>query len=344
MQSKPVPSAFSALNFTHLSPVSYIYKPKSTSTTLSTSKPVLSPSDANPNPFSDTNALPPPKPQSSSPQPDLILFPSWLDALPKHTAKYLLGYQALYPKSVIIVITHKILDDILGTRKNKLLWYGPVADYLQSLSAEANVLLHSVSNGGALSIVSVAQIYRERTGKPLPIKAQVLDSSPGKPSFWSDIDAVTIGIPSLPIRLVAKVVITLGSFLAKILYILIRKQHPVIALRAKMIDTTLFNIRAPRVYIYSKEDRMVSWKAVEEHVAESRAKGYQATGEEFKGSKHVAHMMMDPERYWGIIGKLWISVIGEEGRRFGNGVALREDGKEVEGGEEHAKADIVQLQ
>ena len=344
MASKPVPSAFSAINFTRLSPVSYIYTPKSTSTTLSTTNAAVSPSDVNSNPFSNTDAISPPKSQSSTQQPDLILFPSWLDALPKHTAKYLLGYQALYPSSTIIVITHKILDDILGTRSNKLLWYGPVVEYIQSLREDANVLLHSVSNGGALSIVSVAQIYKDRAGKPLPIRAQVLDSSPGKPSFWSDIDAVTIGIPSLLVRLVAKVLITVGSFIAKLLYILIRKQHPVIALRGKMVDTSLFEVKAPRVYIYSKEDRMVSWKAVEEHVAESRAKGFMAEGEEFKGSKHVAHMMMDPARYWGIIDRLWRNAAQDEAVRVDNDELMKAEAKKAVGGDEHLKADIVQLQ
>lgn len=212
-----------------------------------------------------------------------------------------------------------------------------------SLQSDGKILLHSLSNGGALSIVAVAQIYKERTGKALPIRAHALDSSPGKPSFWSDIEAVTIGIPSIPIRLIAKAIITLGSILAKILYIMIRKQHPVIALRAKMIDTTLFNIAASRTYIYSKEDKMVSWKAVEEHVAESRAKGYQASGEEFKGSKHVAHMMMDQERYWGIIQRLWRSAAQDGVVRVGNDELVKGEAKKAEGGDEHVKADIVYL-
>ena len=310
MTSKPTPSAFAALGFTRLSAVSYIYTPTATSTILSTSPPPVLPlkSDEGALPTTpDLNSTDPAHASSQPfiPHPDLIIFPSWLDAQPKHSAKYLHGYRTLYPTSTIIIITHRIIDDIVGTRANKLTWYGPVASYIQSLPPTANVLLHSVSNGGALSIVAVAQIYQERTGKPLPIRAQVLDSSPGKPSFWSDINAVTNGVPSLPLRLVARILVTLFSFAAKLLYTLIRKKHPIIRLRAQMVDPSLFSAKAPRVYVYSKEDKMVSWKAVEEHIVQAREMGYKAEGEEYKGSKHVAHMMVDSDRYWKVVENVW---------------------------------------
>lgn len=86
---------------------------------------------------------------------------------------------------------------------------------------------------------------------------------------------------------------------------LIGNQHPLIALRERLVDPQLFDRKAPRVYIYSKEDEMVSWRAVEEHITQAREKGFKAEGEEWKGSKHVAHMIMAEERYWDVVERVW---------------------------------------
>lgn len=50
---------------------------------------------------------------------------------------------------------------------------------------------------------------------------------------------------------------------------------------------------------------MVSYKAVEAHIVEARERGFKAEGEEWRGSRHVAHMMMDPVRYWGVVERVW---------------------------------------
>lgn len=76
-------------------------------------------------------------------------------------------------------------------------------------------------------------------------------------------------------------------------------------LRRRLNDPQLFSVRAPRAYVYSREDEMVGWRDVEGHVAEARERGYRARAELFEGSKHVAHMPMDSERYWRIVQEVW---------------------------------------
>ena len=73
MAAQPVPSPLTG--FKRLNASTYIYEPPTS-----------------------------PSPASSS-APDLILLPSWLDAAPRHIAKYTRGYQALYPSARILLIT-----------------------------------------------------------------------------------------------------------------------------------------------------------------------------------------------------------------------------------------------
>ncbi len=297
-QPLPVPAAFAG--FKRLSPVSYIYTPPT-----ARQKPTVHDNPLTINPFADSNAIAT-SDKTAVPPPDVIIFPSWLDALPRHTAKYIDEYKKLCPNAIIIVITHSFFDDVKSAPIHKQRLYGAVVACLLTVPSYWNILLHSCSNGGALSIISVAKLYRERTGRPLPIRAQVIDSAPGKPSFWSDVDAVSTGIPGpWLLRLLARFLV-FGSFLmAKIFFWLMKKPHPIMYLRSALNDQTLFAKDAPRAYVYSREDRMVGWRAVEEHIAEARQAGFKAQGVEFKGSGHVAHMMFNREKYFGVVEEVW---------------------------------------
>ena len=44
---------------------------------------------------------------------------------------------------------------------------------------------------------------------------------------------------------------------------------------------------------------------VEEHAEEARKAGLDVRMERFEGSPHVAHARTGPERYWGVVQKVW---------------------------------------
>lgn len=281
MAPAPVPAPFKELGFTRLSSVAFIYQPSiSYGTTIGS-----------------TN--------SSTPPPDLILFPSWMDAQPRHVSKYLAEYQKLYPTSTIITINFQTAHSLRLSKSNQTKWYGPVVDYVVSLPKGTKILLHQVSNGGSFCIISIASLYHSLTNNPLPLTAQVLDSTPGQPSFFSDIDSVLTGMPPNPVvRAVAWSLIFIFSSISYAVLFVMRREHMVNVMRGKLNAEGLFE-RCPRAYIFSRQDKMVAAEAVELHVKESRALGWKCTAEEFKGSKHVAHMMLDRERYWGIVEDVW---------------------------------------
>lgn len=280
MASPSVPKAFEG--FTRLGPNSYIYDPPSSS-----------------NPFAD---------QPSIPHPDLILFSSWLDALPKHSAKYVDVFKTLYPCARIIVVTANITEEFTRSKSKNLAYYGPVVSVLQALPASANVLLHSISNGGGCSTFYIAEEYHKRTGAPLPLRAQILDSSPGELHYWQAFKAITAGLPKNPIvNISGKIVLAVTLALGQVWCWVTGMESMVGRMRSGLNRPDLFAKSAPRAYIYSREDEMVSSEDVESHMAQAEELGYQVSAELFEGSKHVSHMPFDKERYWNIVQSVWKS-------------------------------------
>ena len=65
------------------------------------------------------------------------------------------------------------------------------------------------------------------------------------------------------------------------------------------------NSETPRLYIFSKKDDVVPWQAVQEHAETAKTSGLNVRCEVYEESAHVAHMRLDPKRYWGSIKDLW---------------------------------------
>jgi hypothetical protein len=62
------------------------------------------------------------------------------------------------------------------------------------------------------------------------------------------------------------------------------------------------------MYIYSDTDQIVASKFVEEHAVEAELLGYKVDREKFLGSSHNAHLLMDQDRYWNAVQRLWNTV------------------------------------
>ncbi|EGY23352.1 hypothetical protein VD0002_g8917 [Verticillium dahliae] len=78
------------------------------------------------------------------------------------------------------------------------------------------------------------------------------------------------------------------------------------AFALRVIDDENFETReARRLYLYSKEDDLITSDDIEMYIAESRQKGYQIRVEMFEGSGHVGHMRMHPQCYWKSIADSW---------------------------------------
>lgn len=131
--------------------------------------------------------------------PTTILFCSWMNAFPKHIEYYTKTYMALYPNARIIQVTintQQFLFQSETTRRREV--QEAVTALLARPQAEERLLVHALSNGGARRVYNISGAYREATGKPLPLKAFVVDSAPGIPQFRRDIHA--LGLPAKKLR------------------------------------------------------------------------------------------------------------------------------------------------
>jgi hypothetical protein len=252
---------------------------------------------------------PPASPSStSSSSPELILLPSWLDAAPRHIAKYTRGYQALYPSARILLLTTALADVTVHTRAAEAARLAPALSLLRSLPSNPRILLHSFSNGGAYTAHLLARLYRARTGHVLPVAAQVLDSAPGHGHYGRTATALALGLPRRPVVLHYVGLVMLHLFLAA--YYVAKTasggRNKIEVMRDGLLDQSLWDCAVPRCYVFSKEDRMVVWADVVEHAGLAEGEGWKRVSvEEFEGSAHCGHLLVDEERYWGVVERVW---------------------------------------
>lgn len=73
-----------------------------------------------------------------------------------------------------------------------------------------------------------------------------------------------------------------------------------------LLDCRYWDVGVPRCYVYSREDEMVVWGDVVEHAAQAEGKGWKRVSvEEFEGSAHCGHLLVDEGRYWGVVERVW---------------------------------------
>jgi len=253
---------------------------------------------------------------SSSRPPGLIVLCAWLDAAPKHVAKYVVKHKVLFPSArILLFFNHRenMLwrpDFIQFNRLEPALL--AVKDFLaQDMCGD--ILLHVFSNGGAHSATQLTQAWRQSGASPrhVPIACEILDSCPSIPNYTLSVHAVIQGLPKgFAIRLfMIPITVVLIGF-ATLLHIVGIARLSVDKMRYALNDpqgSFVTETVKRRIYVYGKGDQMVPWTDVLAHAEEARrvlGKDKVQT-EEFVGSKHVAHAVVDGERYWRLITDAW---------------------------------------
>ncbi|CAD6499656.1 BgTH12-03764 [Blumeria graminis f. sp. triticale] len=250
-----------------------------------------------------------PEKQPSTPTgaPSVILLAGWMAATPRHISKYSAGYSALYPHARIIAITTTPWDmfpiDCISGGVGRV---QPILDILYGLQPYEKVLMHTMSNGGIMTSVYIARLFKEFTGRLLPISAIVLDSAPGKATWSASVKAFGVVIPNNFILIFlgyALIYFLFGIYCG--IYKLFNMLDGVAEGRIEFNNPELFDVQTPRLYIYSESDPIVDWNDVEEHAHEAEETGYQVMYEKFTESGHAGHLMVDANRYWGTVRRMW---------------------------------------
>jgi hypothetical protein len=116
----------------------------------------------------------------SSTGPNLILLFPWTGAQFKNIVKYISGYNILFPRTPIMVITTSMYDLVyLRSSKKRRSLTPAIIAITSSPILSSRLLLHAFSEGGSYTAVQLARAFLALTGHRLPISALILDSCPG---------------------------------------------------------------------------------------------------------------------------------------------------------------------
>ncbi|KAL9579364.1 MAG: hypothetical protein Q9212_005153 [Teloschistes hypoglaucus] len=248
--------------------------------------------------------------ETSKTTPKLIILCTWMLAEPRHIAKYIEGYQVLYPSVSILIIQSSPLDFLYRGRKALEKCLQPAVVAVRSAcsqTSKSEILLHVFSNGGSLRTAALFRSYLETTGHPVPLHCTVLDSCPGHAQFHLAAQVLFLPWQSQPfyIRLPIAALLYMAFGLWWIVMLALRLESPFGTLWQGLSNPGEVK-ETKRVYIYSEADDMVPWYHIEDHAVEAKEKGFDVEMERFEGTGHVGHIRSgNGERYWGIVDRLW---------------------------------------
>lgn len=197
-----------------------------------------------------------------------ILISSWLDAQPRHIAKYTSHYQKLYPHARILLISTS-LPEVSWRAYYSYVHESrrPVIEFLLALPKDTKILLYAFSNGGAITATAIAREYALRSGQPRPIKAKVLDSTPGGNNWNRAIKAFSMGLPKHPgWRILSSLFIQAFMGIYVTFNWVLRRKDRVMRMRAYLNDSNIFDGGAKRLYIFSMADTMIFHGDVKDHI------------------------------------------------------------------------------
>ena len=82
-------------------------------------------------------------------------------------------------------------------------------------------------------------------------------------------------------------------------------------LSRRLLDKTLLNPEAERMYVFGDKDAMVLAEDVLRNARLAKEQGWKVRMERYVGGGHCTHAAADPTRYWDAVIKLWQFEDGE---------------------------------
>ncbi|KAG6014789.1 hypothetical protein E4U43_006116 [Claviceps pusilla] len=270
--------------------------------------------------------------------PTTVLVYGWGDGLPKHVAKYADGFRALFPYANQVVVLSPISKAMFSSLRQRTDHMLPVVNLLfpptqhqyqhqdhdhdhEHDHEHARILVHTMSNTGAVNYAATLNAYRETHHRPMPHHLLIMDSTPGSThlslgnlSRWSRAMALGTAAwfpwPFLLTQTIWGVFLLLHTLLHG--WLMGRQSAGAWSIWA-VNRSHLESTRARRLYLYGRADDLILWEDIEQHVAQTRRLGWAVDAEVFEGSGHVGHMRMHPRQYWGAVGRGWKGVVQERG-------------------------------
>ena len=240
--------------------------------------------------------------------PNLIILASWMDSDPRHIHKYISPYQKLFPSARILLIRSVLADLLYRPSPLQQRQLKPAADTIRACLSESEkpkILLHLFSNGGAQQTCQLARLWKKEQGGSLPFTGIILDSAPERGEYWRAVPALLQGLPrNVLLRSVGTVLVYLAAAWVWILQHIFGIDNVGEVITRDLNDPALVP-KIPRCYLYSREDSIVDWQAVEHHAENAKKLDWPVHTVKFEGTKHVAHVIGNEQKYWNAVTRLW---------------------------------------
>lgn len=251
--------------------------------------------------------------------PELILLFTWTGAQPHHIAKYTSGYTKLFPSSPIMVITTSTKDLLYRTSAKKQRSLIPAILTILSSHLDSNFLVHCFSEGGAHKSVQFAKAFLKTTGRRLPVSALCLDSAPGNLQYTKMAQACRKTAKGNP---AVEVATSLLAFAVAASY---WTAYPVISdddrehskrlftkSRRELNNPGLWDVRAPRCYLFSSTDQIANPGSVIKHARSAEKLGTEVFLTQFENTDHCGHTKSpaNADRYWAAVQRTWDATSG----------------------------------
>ncbi|KAJ6549467.1 hypothetical protein B0H10DRAFT_1969058 [Mycena sp. CBHHK59/15] len=252
-----------------------------------------------------------------------LTSPASVDARAAHLQKYVDNLHNEFPVSTIVVI--KSFSNFFWSSNAHLeSMLMPVVDALKSHSAQksSGILVHILSNGGGFNYMTFHRLLEKLASPRLLIdqnipSALILDSTPGDHGLKSSISFAAPANPVLRPLTLLPIALLYGIFYA---INTLNGNAPIFdQLRATLLSTDVLptvidsqgNVKTtPRLYIYSKIDKIADPAEIRAHLEEAERKGFDVAVEVYDTTSHVGHAHKDPERYWASIRAHWEKAVG----------------------------------
>ncbi|KAF1847428.1 indole-diterpene biosynthesis protein-like protein PaxU [Cucurbitaria berberidis CBS 394.84] len=236
----------------------------------------------------------------------LILLFAWNAAAAKHIAKYTISYQRLFATSRIVLV-RCFTPDMFRQKSSYEQLLKPAMDLVaEHTNAGGEVLVHSFSNGGGNQVNEFAKAWKARFGTLLPMRAQILDSSPTKGPWMRSHAAISASLPRTLFWVwFGGALVHLFLVSTFVVNVVMRRPNKMVALCEELNDDRVFDSSVPRVYLYSRADTMVGFEEADEHANIARAKGWDVTKVHFEKSAHCGHVREDEAKYWTAVMEAW---------------------------------------
>lgn len=243
--------------------------------------------------------------------PSVVLIFGWTAAPPSALDRFTKQYQNLYPTATVLLFTVTFMDLFLPlAHQTSRSSNRGLAELLTATEhGSPRILVHIFSGGGAARFGTIASLYRQQRGCPLPIRVVICDSAPSDVGSVGRArtlnDAIFFANSPWFVKEFTRPFVMASLGAAHLWTLATFQEEPTRKGRESLLDPLFVPKDAVRVYVYSTMDHIVTASEVERHIKRARELQLEVIVEKYTDSVHVGHAKKDPQRYWGLIERTW---------------------------------------